>query len=170
MLRFTYQSGIYTLTSSMMVNTGLQTLWDFISKPENLTKITPPDMNFRITFRSSLPGKNMYSGQIITYNVKPLPFLDSSWVTEITKVEDKKYFIDEQRFGPYKFWHHQHMIRETDHGIEMTDIVSYKLPMGFAGRWLAGRMVRNQLRKIFDFRKQQMEKYFPDRVIPGSQA
>lgn len=170
MLRFTYHSGIYTLTASMMVNTGLQTLWDFISKPENLSNITPPEMDFQITFRSSLNGKEMYPGQIIIYDVKPLPFFKSSWVTEITHVHDKKYFIDEQRFGPYQFWHHQHMIRETDGGVEMIDIVSYKLPMGFAGRWLAGRMVRKQLRKIFDFRKQQMEKYFPYRVIPGSQA
>jgi ligand-binding SRPBCC domain-containing protein len=160
MLQFSYQSGLYTLVSKMIVKTDLQTLWDFISLPENLSKITPPEMDFRITFRSSLNGGRMYPGQIIAYKVRPLPVFDASWVTEITQVQEKKFFIDEQRFGPYKFWHHQHIIKEVPDGVEMTDIVSYKLPMGFIGRWFGGWMVRRQLKKIFDYRSRQMEKLF----------
>ena len=103
----------------------------------------------------------MYPGQIITYQVKPLPFFSASWVTEITQVQEKKFFIDEQRFGPYSFWHHQHIIRETNEGVQMTDIVSYKLPLYFVGRWFGGWMVRKQLQKIFSYRAKQMEKLFP---------
>jgi ligand-binding SRPBCC domain-containing protein len=161
MLQFSYQSGLFTLTSKMLVKTDLQSAWDFISLPENLTKITPPVMDFRITFRSSLDGEKMYPGQIIAYKVKPLPLFNANWVTEITQVQEKKYFIDEQRFGPYKFWHHQHIIKEVPGGVEMTDIVSYKLPLGFIGRWFGGWMVRKQLKKIFSYRAEQMEKFFP---------
>jgi ligand-binding SRPBCC domain-containing protein len=144
----------------MIVKTDLLTLWNFISLPENLSKITPPEMDFRITFRSSLNGGRMYPGQIIAYKVRPLPVFDASWVTEITQVQEKKFFIDEQRFGPYKFWHHQHIIKEVPDGVEMTDIVSYKLPLGFIGGWFGGWMVRRQLKKIFDYRSRQMEKLF----------
>lgn len=161
MLKFSYQSGIYTLTAKSIVRTDLQTLWDFISLPENLSKITPPAMNFRITFRSSLDGARMYPGQIITYRVNPLPFFEAAWVTEITQVQEKKFFIDEQRFGPYRFWHHQHMIRETDGGIEMEDIVSYKLPLGFIGRRFGSWFIRKQLTNIFSYREEQMKKLFP---------
>lgn len=160
MLRFNYQSGLHTLTSRIIVKTDIRTLWDFISKPENLSNITPPAMDFRITFRSDLEGEKMYPGQIITYKVKPLPFFNASWVTEITHVKEDSFFIDEQRFGPYRFWHHQHIIREIPDGVEMTDIVSYKLPLGFIGRWFGGWMVRQQLKKIFSYRTLQMNRLF----------
>ena len=160
MLQFSYQSGLFTLTSKMLVKADLQSAWDFISLPENLSKITPPAMDFRITFRSSLDGGKMYPGQIIAYKVKPLPLFNASWVTEITQVQEKKFFIDEQRFGPYRFWHHQHIIKEVPGGVEMTDIVSYKLPLGFIGRWFGGWMVRRQLKAIFDYRTIQLEKIF----------
>ena len=162
MLKFSYQSGLCTLVSKMTVKTDLQTLWDFISLPENLSKITPPEMDFRITFRSSLEGEKMYPGQIIAYKVKPLPVLSASWITEITQVQERKFFIDEQRFGPYKFWHHQHIIKEISGGVEMIDVVSYKLPLGWLGRLLGGGMVKKQLTKIFSYREAQMNKIFPD--------
>jgi len=160
MLQFTYQSGIYTLSAKTLVRTDIQTLWDFISLPENLSKITPPNMDFRITFRSSLDGEKMYPGQIIAYQVRPMPFFKASWVTEITQVLEKRFFIDEQRFGPYRFWHHQHILQEADGGIDMIDIVSYKLPFGFLGRWIGGRLVRKQLKDIFDYRAKKMKEIF----------
>lgn len=160
MLKFSYQSGLYTLTARTLVRTDLQTLWDFISLPGNLSKITPPAMDFRITFRSSLDGDEMYPGQIIAYKVRPLPFFNASWITEITQVQEKKFFIDEQRFGPYKFWHHQHMIMDTGKGTEMVDIVSYKLPFGIIGRLLGGKIVRKQLTTIFSYRAKKMEQIF----------
>lgn len=160
MLQFTHQSGIYTISAKTLVRTDVQTLWDFISLPENLLKITPPDMEFRITFRSSLDGEKMYPGQIIAYKLRPMPFFKASWVTEITQVLEKRFFIDEQRFGPYRFWHHQHILQEADGGIEMIDIVSYKLPYGFLGRWVGGRLVRKKLKGIFDYRAKRMKEIF----------
>jgi ligand-binding SRPBCC domain-containing protein len=160
MLQFSYQSGLYTITSKMLVKADLQSVWDFISLPENLSKITPAAMDFRITFRSSLDGGKMYPGQIIAYKVRPLPFFYASWISEITQVEEKRFFIDEQRFGPYRFWHHQHIINETPDGVEMTDIVSYKLPFGFIGRCLGGWLVRKQLNQIFSYRAVQMKELF----------
>lgn len=93
----------------------------------------------------------MYPSQIIAYHVKPLPGFNASWVTEITQVQEKKFFIDEQRFGLYRFWH-QHMIKEAPDGVEMTDIVSCKLPFGMIGLLFGGRLVRRHLKNIFDYR------------------
>ena len=82
------------------------------------------------------------------------------WMTEITQVEDKKFFIDEQRFGPYSLWHHQHHFREVEGGVEMTDIVHYKLPLGFLGDIAHALFVKKQLKGIFDYRFKIVEEMF----------
>lgn len=160
MISITYQSGIFVLQSSLLVKASLDEVWNFISVPENLSKITPPEMNFKITFQSALNEKGMYAGQIISYNVSPMPFYRASWVTEITQVQERIFFIDEQRFGPYKFWHHQHIIRQTDEGVEMKDIVTFKLPFGILGNLLGGWFVKKQLKKIFSYRTERMQNLF----------
>src|SRR5690606_37400643 len=106
-------------------------MWEFIANPKNLAIITPPDMGFK-----TLSGdeKQMFPGQIIHYTITPLFGLKFEWVTEITHVSGKSFFVDEQRYGPYKFWHHKHFLNEIEGGIEMEDIVHYKLPMGFIGK------------------------------------
>jgi len=124
--------------------------WNFYSDPRNLSKITPPWLNLKIT--SNLPDQ-MFAGMIITYKVYPLLGIPSNWVTEITQVKDKTFFIDEQRFGPYKFWHHQHHFKEVDEGIEMTDIVNYALPFDPLSRPLNRLLVGKKVREIFEFRK-----------------
>ncbi|MDD2899613.1 MAG: SRPBCC family protein [Desulfuromonadaceae bacterium] len=136
-----------------------ETAWGFFSNPANLTKITPPGMDFRIT---SSPQNDMYAGQIITYTVRPLLRVAVNWTTEITHVEHPRFFVDEQRFGPYRFWHHQHRFREVEGGIEMSDLVHYLLPYDqFAG--LVNRLfVAPRLRKIFDFRCAALQRMFPD--------
>lgn len=123
---------IYTLKKKQFLPITLDQAWDFFSSPVNLKKITPEYMGFKIT--SDLGDGRMYPGQIISYEVTPVLGLPMSWTTEITHVLDKKYFVDEQRFGPYSFWHHQHWFTEVEGGIEMTDIVNYGLPLGFIGR------------------------------------
>jgi ligand-binding SRPBCC domain-containing protein len=160
MINITYQSGIFVLQSSLLVKASLDEVWNFISVPENLSKITPPEMNFKITFQSALDKMGMYAGQIISYKVSPMPFYRASWVTEITQVQEKKFFIDEQRFGPYSFWHHQHIISETDGGVEMKDIVSFRLPFGGLGNMLGGWFVKKQLMKIFSYRTARMQSLF----------
>ncbi len=160
MLNKTYQSGIFVLQSSLVEKPTLDRVWNFISVPENLSKLTPPEMNFKITFQSMLENNTSYAGQIISCKVSPLPFFRTSWVTEITQVQPMKFFIDEQRFGPFSFWHHQHIISETEGGVKMRDIVSYKLPFGLLGRILGGWFVIQQLKKIFDFRAKRMKVLF----------
>lgn len=146
---------------TQLLKTDIRSAWDFLSSPANLNRITPPSMGFRII--SSHLNPAMYPGQIISYKVKVLPLISFNWVTEITHVAEPHYFVDEQRFGPYAFWHHQHHIRETAEGVEMTDIVTYKLPFGLIGTMLAGRMVRLKLKDIFDYRRKVLLEIFPEK-------
>jgi ligand-binding SRPBCC domain-containing protein len=136
----------------------LDEAWDFFSSPENLKEITPDHLGFKIT--SKYHGKKMYTGQIISYIVKPILGIPLEWVTEIKHVEDRRFFVDEQRFGPYAFWHHQHIFREVDGGVEMQDIVHYKVPFGILGDIANVLFVKRQLKDIFDFRYTLLEKRF----------
>jgi ligand-binding SRPBCC domain-containing protein len=134
--------------------------WVFFSSPQNLSKITPSYMDFKITYNSA-SDTNMYAGQIIKYKVKILPGVRVSWVTEITHVDKPNYFVDEQRFGPYALWHHQHHFRKVTGGVEMTDEVNYAIPFGIVGR-LANRVfVAGQLNGIFDYRTHELSSIFP---------
>ena len=110
--------------------------------------------------RSEHHGEKMYAGQIIEYTVKPLFGIPVYWMTEITHVVEGNYFIDEQRFGPYSLWHHQHFFREVSHGVEMTDIVHYKIPFWFLGDVVNTLFVKNQLKQIFDFRHRSIKEKF----------
>ena len=136
----------------------LEHAWDFFSDPANLSKITPPHMEFRII--SKHHGERMYAGQVIEYRVKPLPGIPLYWMTEITHVEDKKFFVDEQRFGPYSLWHHQHHFKEVEGGVEMTDLVHYKIPFWILGDIANTLFVRKQLDSIFRYRYQAVEQLF----------
>jgi ligand-binding SRPBCC domain-containing protein len=157
MIHFKKHSGIYTLYVEQQLNISLQEAWDFFSSPANLAKITPAHMGFKIT---SGEPKKMYPGQIISYQIALFPGVKSGWVTEITHVEDQSFFVDEQRFGPYSMWHHEHHFVEKEGGVFMTDKVSYKLPVGFLGRMLHPIMIKPQLKKIFGYRVELLEKMF----------
>ncbi len=138
--------------------TTIDEAWDFFSDPGNLVKITPPAMNFRIT---SAPQDSTYAGQIITYTVRPLLGISMDWTTEITHVSQPHFFVDEQRFGPYRFWHHQHFFREVDGGVEVRDLVHYLLPHDQLA-WLINRLiVAPRLKSIFDFRRSALQVIFP---------
>lgn len=102
----------------------------------------------------------MYPGQIVSYRLSPIPGIKISWVTEITHVEDLKFFVDEQRFGPYSMWHHEHHFEERDGSVLMTDKVSYKLPLGFLGHLAHFLFVKKQLKAIFDYRIKVLEEKF----------
>ena len=148
---------VYKKETIQFVNATLDECWMFFSNPKNLQKITPESMGFKIT---DFDGNSMYAGQIIQYKVTPLLGLKLSWTTEITQVKDKSYFIDEQRFGPYSFWHHKHFFEEVDGQVKMTDIVHYALPLGFLGRIMNSLIVENKLKEIFDHRRVIVEKLF----------
>ena len=149
----------YHLKFSQRLPMSLTEAWDFFSSPMNLAKITPKEMAFTVT--SALqPDEKMYPGMIITYKVSPVAGIKINWMTEITQVEDHQYFIDEQRFGPYKFWHHQHHFKEIPGGVEMNDILTYGLPMGVFGNMANSIFIAGKLQQIFSFRKQKVEELF----------
>ena len=148
----------YQIHTTQKIPATLEQVWDFISSPENLKKITPPYMGFDIT-SGNLPQK-MYPGMIISYKVSPVAGIKMNWVTEITQVKEKEFFVDEQRVGPYSMWHHQHRIEPVEGGVLMTDIISYRPPFGFLGA-LANRLfIGRQLKEIFDYRQKAVEKMF----------
>ncbi|SHF57442.1 Ligand-binding SRPBCC domain-containing protein [Salegentibacter echinorum] len=148
---------IYTKRSIQKLPISLQEAWDFLSSPENLKTITPDYMSFDIL---SGGDRSMFPGQIIQYIVTPIAGIKTKWVTEITHVKDKEYFVDEQRFGPYSLWHHKHFIKEIDGGVEMEDIVDYKLPMGFLGQMVHPFLVAPKLNEIFDYRREKLIELF----------
>ncbi len=148
---------IFTLKANQIISIGIDEAWNFFSNPNNLPKITPPWLNLKVT--SDLPDK-MHEGMIITYKVYPLLGIPSNWVTEITTVKEKNFFIDEQRFGPYKFWHHQHHFKENNNVIEMTDIVSYALPFDPLSRPINSLLIEKKVKEIFEFRKNVLDKLF----------
>lgn len=157
MISFHSHSGIYSLEVKQFVNLSLVEAWDFFSSPGNLAKITPEHMGFEIT---SGQTEKMYPGQVITYKVSPFRVFKTNWVTEITHVSDGQFFVDEQRFGPYRMWHHEHRFDEKCDGVLMTDFVSYKLPFGFLGRIAHFLFVKNQLKQIFAFREVRLKEMF----------
>lgn len=148
---------LYQLHAKQLLPISKQEAWDFLSDPKNLKVITPDHMGFHIL---SGADRNMYQGQIIQYIVKPFPLVSTKWVTEITHVKDGQYFVDEQRFGPYALWHHKHFLKEIPGGVEMEDIVDYKLPMGFLGNLVHPIMVKKQLQKIFKYREAKLIELF----------
>ncbi|HRD07306.1 MAG: SRPBCC family protein [Saprospiraceae bacterium] len=149
---------IYQLKTTQKIPASSEEVWDFISSPKNLSKITPPYMGFIIT-NGPIPEK-MYPGMIISYKVSPVLNIPMSWVTEITHVEPGVYFVDEQRVGPYAIWHHQHKISPIEGGVLMEDIVTYRPPMGILGRIANYLFIKNQLKGIFDFRFKAVEEIF----------
>jgi len=149
---------VFTKHETLKIPASIDQVWDFISSPKNLKRITPEYMGFDITTKN-LPEK-VYAGMIISYIVKPLLGIKMRWVTEITHVSELKYFVDEQRFGPYKMWHHQHIIEAIEGGVLMTDIVNYQPPMGFLGTIANRLVIKNQLNEIFNFRTKKLEEHF----------
>ncbi len=151
-------SKVYSLKTIQNVSTDINTAWDFFSKPENLNAITPKKLGFKII--GDTLKNNMYAGQVIEYTVKPLLGIPLYWMTEITHVKDKEYFVDEQRFGPYSLWHHQHHFKQTNNGIEMTDLVHYKVPFWFIGDIANAIIVKKQLKEIFEYRWKIVEEKY----------
>jgi ligand-binding SRPBCC domain-containing protein len=138
----------------------LDEVWDFISSPKNLKKITPPHMGFHITSKDL--SDKMYEGMIISYKVSPLPGYRTNWMTEITHIKEGKYFVDEQRLGPYKIWHHEHFIEPIKNGVLMKDLITYVPPFGIFGSIANHILIKNQVRKIFEYRKKALIEIYGD--------
>ncbi len=148
---------IYTLNKKQKLPISLDTAWEFLCNPANLSKLTPSEMNMTIISGADRP---MYAGQVLQYSVTPLAGIKTKWVSEITQFEDKKYFIDLQLYGPYAFWHHKHFIKEIDGGVEMEDVIDYKVPLGILGQLVQPLIVKPKLEAVFNYRKMKLEELF----------
>lgn len=148
---------IYTLHAKQNLPISLDEAWNFLSNPKNLKVITPDYMGFNIKSGADRP---MFAGQIIEYIVTPILGIKTKWVTEITHSVDKEYFVDEQRFGPYALWHHKHFIKQIDGGVEMQDLLHYKLPFGLLGQMVHPFLVKPKLDEIFEYRKNKLIELF----------
>lgn len=148
---------LHVLERKLEIPITLKEAWDFFSNPANLSLITPPGLGLRMT--SEAPEK-IYPGLILAYTVSPFFGLPVRWVTEITHVKEPEFFVDDQRLGPYSFWHHRHAFSETGAGVEVHDIVHYALPLGLLGDIAHSLVVKKRLEKIFDYRSEYLAKEF----------
>ena len=144
---------IYTKRSTQNLPISKEEAWEFLSDPKNLKTITPDYMGFNIL---SGADRSMYAGQIIQYIVTPILGIKTKWVTEITHVVENEYFVDEQRFGPYALWHHKHFIKEISGGVEMEDIIDYKVPFWILGQLVHPILVKPKLDEIFNYRREKL--------------
>ncbi len=153
-----YKSKIYSLETKQIIDRPIEEIWSFFTNPKNLNQLTPSDMNFKILSGSS---DDFYEGKIINYSVNPFKFYNIKWVTEITKIKKNDFFIDEQRFGPYKMWHHEHhFIKNNDNTTTIYDKVIYKLPYGIIGKLSHKLFIKKRLLEIFNFRKKTIKKLY----------
>jgi ligand-binding SRPBCC domain-containing protein len=150
--------GFYQFKRTQEIKCPIEEIWSFISNPINLKEITPDYMGFDIV-SEKVPSK-MYEGMIINYKVSPILGINTTWVTEITHLKENSYFVDEQRVGPYKIWHHQHILKSTTNGVLMTDIVSYQPPFGVIGNLANKIIIKQKLNEIFNYRTKAINKIF----------
>ena len=151
---------MYRLEKEQFVPASLSEVWDFFSSPENLVKITPEHMRFEIL---GMPPEKIYPGLFIRYRVSPFPGYRTGWTTEITHVDQNKFFVDEQRTGPYRIWHHEHHFVEQENGVMMRDIIHYQPPFGLLGKLANSLFIRKQLEGIFNHRKKSVDLIFGDK-------
>ncbi len=154
---------VYKKEWTQFIPRPLDEVWHFFSRPENLSEVTPKEMNFNIL--SDIANKPMYEGMIINYKVTPVFGIQMRWTTEIRNIKKGEYFVDEQRFGPYAMWHHEHHFREADGGTYMTDLLHYAIPFGPIGNIANALFVSNKIEEIFDYRVKAVERLFGKEVV-----
>lgn len=151
-------SKLFRVIYTQKIPASIDTVWEFMSIPRSLEKITPPSV--RMQTIEEPDSEKMYAGQLIKYKMYPLLGIRMNWVTEITQVKEKEYFVDTQPFGPYTYWHHKHFFQSIEGGVLMTDIIDYKIPPGFVGNIINTLVVRKKLNEIFKYRYKAIEELF----------
>ena len=140
-------------------------IWDFFATPQNLDRLTSPHLRFRIM---GGVAPRMYAGQMIEYRVGVVPGIWTRWLTEITQIRDGEFFVDEQRLGPYRLWHHEHHFAPAAGGVTMTDHVTYDPGWGWCGALANGLWIRRKLDRVFEFRAAQITAVFPGSGWPAA--
>ena len=153
MIKIQNISGLYKITSSQHVDAKLDKVWDYYSRPANLESITPKSLSFKIL---NNPIEEMKEGDIIKFKMKLLPLINISWVTEIKSLKPLKYFIDEQKIGPYKLWHHRHSFEANRFGTTITDEIHFALPLKFISNILYTLFIKKKLKEIFEYRNKRI--------------
>jgi|TARA_B110000116_G_scaffold111162_1_gene96394 ligand-binding SRPBCC domain-containing protein len=154
--------GHYIFKRVQTLNSDIETIWSFVSKPENLEKITPDNMHFSILSKSNL---EMEEGMLIAYKISPFLDIKTTWITMITNVKKNEKFIDQQVMGPYKFWHHEHKFQViSSNKVKMTDIITYIPPFGFLGDIANELFLKKKLNNIFDYRNIILNNMFNTKV------
>ncbi|KNB60567.1 MULTISPECIES: SRPBCC family protein [Chryseobacterium] len=149
---------IHQLKREQQLNCDIETAWKFFSSANNLSKITPKDMNFIV--RTKMESDEIYEGMIIDYYVSPLLGIKMDWQTEITQVNHLRSFTDFQNKGPYKLWNHFHEFIPNEKGVLIKDTVDYELPLGFLGEIAHNLFVKSKLENIFSYRFNILEQMF----------
>ncbi|ASS50112.1 MAG: hypothetical protein A3D31_11120 [Candidatus Fluviicola riflensis] len=148
---------MHQLKREQLVKTDLQTCWNFFASPKSLKLITPENMKIRVLTEQP---DTIYEGLTISYKISPVLGIPLNWTTEIKTVKVNVLFVDEQLNGPYKIWRHEHHFKAVEGGVLVTDIVSYKLPLGFLGKFAHWLFVRKQLETVFEYRFKKVESLF----------
>jgi len=156
-IRLSSTRGIARLEAAQALPVTIDEAWAFFSDPSNLASITPPSLDFVVT--SDLPAR-VYAGLIVSYTVRPVLGVRTVWVTEITQVRAPHFFVDEQRIGPYRLWHHEHHLESVPGGVVVRDVVHYRAPGGPLAGLLDRFVVRPRLHRIFTYRREALERRF----------
>ncbi len=150
---------MHFLEREIILNTGIENLWQFMATPTNLNELTPPELHFHIM--SKLPDR-MYNGLLIQYAIKIPLFGRWNWLTEIKHIREGESFVDEQRLGPYRLWYHQHLLEPVDEKqTRMIDRVSYQLPFWIVGELAHKLWIKKMLQDIFAYRAKRLTEIFP---------
>jgi len=147
---------VYTLKSKQKINKSLKEVFDFFKSPENLSKLTPSKLNFKILMPTPIKMKN---GQLIDYTINILGSR-VHWRTMITSYSEPYEFIDQQLIGPYTMWHHKHTFEDKGDYVDMNDEVNYVMPFGVFGKIAHYLYVKKELEDIFLYRTKIIDKIF----------
>lgn len=147
---------MFTLKRIQLIEQPVTDVFNFFQRPENLARITPPWLDFKILTSSPV---RMTEEAIIDYTIRWIK-IPIRWKTKITEYNPPHSFVDQQIRGPYTFWHHTHTFEKTKRGTRMTDTVRYALPMWIVGDFMHELVVRKQLNDIFDYRERAIDSIF----------
>lgn len=139
---------VYTLKKEQIVPRPLGEVFAFFERPENLARITPPWLGFRILTPSPIVMKR---GAKFEYTVRVMG-VRVGWESLISDYQPPHRFVDEQTRGPYAYWHHTHTFLQVDGGTLVGDEVCYAMPFGVIGTLAQRFAVRRQLEEIFFYR------------------
>ena len=148
---------IYRYRRAQTVPANLSDVWDYFSHPGKVPEVLPKSQKHIL--KSKLP-RFIYTGMLFSFKTKALFGFSRNWTSMVIYENEPNYFIDEQKFGPFKYWHHQHIFTDVYSGVEIEDVIHYAMPFGFLGRIANKLFVAPRLRKIFDYRQKQISKLF----------